>query len=147
MVMTWKAIGANLRDVGLPGPARMSHAVAESCRVVVRIGLIHPGPIRNANGAGAGREMDVTRLLMGARMAGAAVARQTRHFGAEAAERDGQNENSARCPDDLIGSRCSCLALSRNGSRMLGDVQCLPVSFHRTDPLIDNFDSRACRVS
>jgi len=119
--------------------------VAEPCRVVVRIGLIYPGPAGNADGAG--REVNVTRLLMGTRMAGAAVARQFRHLGTEAAEREGQNENSARCPDDRIGSRRSRLTLGRNGSCMLGDVQCLPVSFHRTDPLIDNFDSRACRVS
>jgi len=119
--------------------------VVEPCRVVVRVGLIYPGPIGNANGTG--RETNVTRLLMGTRMAGAAVARQFRDLGAEAAERDSQNEDSARCPDYRIGSRRSCLALGRNGSCMLGDVQCLPVSFHRADPLIGNFYSRACRVS
>lgn len=84
---------------------------------------------------------------MGARMASAAVARQFRHLGAKAAERESQNENSARCPDYRIGSRRSCLALGRNGSCVLGDMQCLPVSFHRADPLIGNFGSRACRVS
>jgi hypothetical protein len=109
--------------------------------------LVHPGPVGNANTAGARRETNVTRLLMGARMAGAAVARQFRYSGTDAAERECQNENSARCPDDRIGSRRSRLALGRNGSCMLGDVQWLPMSFHRPDPLIGNFDSRACRVS
>jgi len=129
--------------VGLPSPARLSHAVAEPCRAAVRVGLKHPGPIGNANG----RETNVIRLLMGTRMTGAAVARQFRYPGAEAADRESQNESSARCPDYRIGSRRSRLALGRNGSCMLGDVQCLPVSFHRPDPLIGNFDSRACRVS
>jgi hypothetical protein len=36
---------------------------------------------------------------MGARVTGAVVARQFRYLGAEAAERESQNENSARCPD------------------------------------------------
>ena len=84
---------------------------------------------------------------MGTRMATAAVARQFRYLGAEAAERESQNENAAGCPDDRIDSRRSRLALGQNGSCVLGDVQCLPVSFHRADPLIGNFDSRACRVS
>ena len=84
---------------------------------------------------------------MGIRMAGAALARQFRYSGTDAAERECQSENSARCPDDRIGSRRSCLALGRNGSCMLGDVRWLPMSFHRADPLIGNFDSRACRVS
>jgi hypothetical protein len=81
---------------------------------------------------------------MGTRVA---VGRQFRYPGAEAAERESQNENSACRPDGRIGSRHSRLALGRNGSRMLGDVRCLPMSFHRADPLIGNFDSRACRVS
>ena len=80
-------------------------------------------------------------------MAGAVVAREFRYPDAEAAERESHNENSARCPDYRIGSRRSRLALGWNGSCMLGDVRCLPVSFHRPDPLIGNFDSRACRVS
>jgi hypothetical protein len=84
---------------------------------------------------------------MGIRMAGAAVARQFRCLGTEAAEREGENENSARGPDYRNGSRRSRLAFGRNGPCMLGDVQCLPMSFHRADPLIGNFDSRACRVS
>jgi len=107
-------------------------------------GSEYPGPIENATGT---CEANVTRLLMGTRMAGAGVARQFRCPGTEAAEREGENENSARCPDHRNGSRRSRLALGRNGPCMLGDVRCLPMSFHRADPLIGNFDSRACRVS
>jgi hypothetical protein len=50
-----------------------------------------------------GREVSVTRWLMGARMVGAAVARRCRRAGAEAAEHESQNGNPARRPDQRIG--------------------------------------------
>ncbi len=50
------------------------------------------------------RETNITRLLMGTRMADA-VARQCRRVRAEAAKNDSQNENPARRPDQLIGSQ------------------------------------------
>ncbi len=55
----------------------------------------------------AGRETNTGRLLMGTRMAGAAVARRYHRIGTEAAENDSQNENPARRPDQRIGFRRS----------------------------------------
>jgi hypothetical protein len=56
---------------------------------------------------GARREMNVSRGLMGVRMIGAAEARRRCCAGAEAADSESQNENSARRPDGRIGSQCS----------------------------------------
>jgi hypothetical protein len=84
---------------------------------------------------------------MGTQMVGGAEARRYCYVSTEATERERQNENSARGPDHRNGSRRSRFEVGRNGPRMLGDVQCLPMSLHRVGPLIGHFDSRACRVS
>jgi len=112
--------------------------------------LIYPGPIGNDAGFSRGnvrREANAARRRMGAQMVGGAEARRYRYLSTEAAERESQNENSARCPDQRIGPRRSTWIAGRSGPRMLGDVQCLPMSLHRVGPLIGNFDSRACRIS
>lgn len=80
---------------------------------------------------------------MAAYMVGGAEARRYCYVSTEAAERESQNEDSARCPDHRIGSRRSRQAVGRNGPRMLGDVQCLPMSLHRVGPLIGNFEEQS----
>ena len=71
----------------------------------------------------ARRETNVIRCLMGTRMSGAAVARRCRCVGTEAAEHESQNENTARRPDQRIGSQRSGYGLDRNGSRLYDDMQ------------------------
>jgi len=53
------------------------------------------------------REMNITHELMRVGMIGAAMARRYCCVGAEAAERESQNEYSTRRPDGRTGSQCS----------------------------------------
>src|SRR5581483_8400577 len=71
---------------------------------------------------------------MSARVTNGAVGRRYRRFGPEAAEHDSCNDYSARRPGQRIRSQRSRQGRSRSGSRMLGDVQCLPVCLHRDVP-------------
>jgi len=80
------------------------------------------------------RETNVARWLVATQVASRAVGRRYCCFRAEAAEHDSRNENSARRPAQRIGSQRGRWASGPNGSRMLGDVQCLPVSLHRDVP-------------
>jgi hypothetical protein len=57
--------------------------------------------------ARARHEMNITHGLMGTRMIGAAMARRYCCIGAEAAERESQNEYSTRRLDGRAGSQCS----------------------------------------
>jgi len=80
---------------------------------------------------------------MGTRMVGATVARRCRRAGAEAAEHESQNGNTARRPDQRIGLHRSRYAFGRNDSWLRDFVQYPPMFRHRDDPLIGNLDGQS----